>query len=72
MLDRRWDILNNFEHKQKRLFLKKLTAKESINILENLYQFFQKIMDKKEYWKVNPGKMQALSKAHRLFMKVKG
>lgn len=71
MKNRHWDILGNFEYKHKKQFLKKLTFKESIKIFTNLYQFFQKIVPKEDYQKINLRKIQTLSKVHSMFMKVK-
>lgn len=71
MKNRRWDILGNFEYKHKKQFLKKLTFKECTKIFTNLYHFFQKIIPKKDYQKINLRKIQTLSKVHSMFMKVK-
>jgi hypothetical protein len=68
---RRWDILSDFECRQKAASFKKLTIKESLCDLENLYRFAQEVTDKKYYRKINLERIQALSKAHSLFMKVK-
>lgn len=67
---RRWEILHNFEHKQRELFLKNLTINEGIKIFSDLYQFAQKIGDKVYYKNLDLKKVNALSKVHSMFMNV--
>ena len=68
--DKRWNTLHDFEHKQKELFLKKLTMNESLNIFQNLYQFSQTINCRRYYNKLGFKKINTLSKVHFMFMKV--
>ncbi len=70
ILQRRWDILHKFELKQKELFLKKLTTKESLKILGELYRFVQKVGNKRYYKKLSIERIQILSEVHSMFMKV--
>lgn len=70
LTNKRWEILHNFERKQKELFLKKLTINESLKILSDLYQFAQKVGDRTDYKKMDLRKIQTLSKVHFMFMRV--
>jgi hypothetical protein len=71
MLDRRWDILKNFEDKYKEKFLRNLTEEKSLEILKDLYLFAQEIVDKNYFKRLNKRKIQTLAKVHSMFMKVK-
>lgn len=71
MLERRWDILENFENKYKEKFLRNLTEEKSLEILKYLYLFAQEILDKRYFKKPNQKKIRILTKIHSMFNKVK-
>lgn len=39
MKTRRWDLIHKFEDDNRRRYLKRLSAEESFNIMDGLYQF---------------------------------
>ncbi len=70
-IKRRWDVLHKFENNQKNVFLRKLTVDKSLQIFSQLYQFVCDTNDKKELMKISLSKVNALSKTHSMFMKVR-
>jgi len=68
---RQWSILNEFERKEKEVFLKKLTVNKSLKMLNALYRFARNFTDKQYYRRLDPEKIKALSRVHNLFMAVK-
>jgi hypothetical protein len=71
MKERNWNLLHNWEKKNKADFLSKLTIKGSLKILQELHELFQSETSKKEMLKLNSLKVHTLSKIHFAFGKVK-
>lgn len=71
MFKRNWRKIGDFEKKQRRDFLKKLTAKGSFKIFKDLYAFSYNILGKKQLEKMDEDKIQLLSRVHSMFNKVK-
>ncbi len=67
---RSWHILHEFERRQKKLFLKKLTKNESLRIIRGLYEFAQEIGVRTAHKRLDLRKIRALSKIHSIFLKV--
>jgi len=69
MRNRRWELVHRFEDAIKRQELQNLTDAESIDIMENLYQFAHAI-NKDIFKKTNKEKIDVLVKTHLHFNRI--
>lgn len=67
---KRWAVLHNFELRQKRAFLKRLSTGTGMKIFKDLYQFGQKI-NRPAYGQIEFGSTGSFIRVHSIFMKVK-
>ena len=71
MNNRRCDKIREFETRYKEKSLRRISRKESIGIFLDLYQFGQKLLDKKYYSTLDDVKIQSFIRVHFLANEVK-
>lgn len=71
MNNHRWDKIKEFETRQKEKSLRRMSQKESLGIFFSLYQFSQKLRDKKYYSILDREKIKSLVRIHFLARGVK-
>lgn len=70
LAQKQWDILHNFEDRQKKSFLMSLTKNEALKIFRDLYQFAESISGMACNKNSALEKANALAEVHSMFMKV--
>ena len=70
MKQRHWDIYHRAERKQKRDFLKRLSEKQSLAILRDLYRFAYNLAGKSKFDILHRDKIETLVRIHSIFGKV--
>ncbi|MBI1884096.1 MAG: hypothetical protein HYZ66_01245 [Chlamydiae bacterium] len=71
MRKRSWDIVHQFEEKEKRRFLKNLSEKQSFKIYKEMWLFAQRTKMIPRRLVINPDKIKTLASIHALFGRVK-
>ena len=66
----RWKKLAKFELRQRALFLKHLSLKQSLGIYSHLYALAYKLGAKRYVAELNSEKISSLARMHRIFRKV--
>ena len=65
----RWKLLNDFEAKQRIIFLKRLKPQQSLKIYSHLYDFFYRIWGKRYSTELNTEKIRSLVKVRSVLQK---
>lgn len=68
---RNWQAYHNFEEKEKVSFLRKMSEKDSINILRQLYKFADGLKREPYFTRLDEDKVKSLIRVHRMFGKIK-
>ena len=68
---RNWQAYHNFEEKEKASFLRKMSEKDSINILRQLYKFADGLKRESYFTRLDEDKVKNLVRIHRMFGKIK-
>lgn len=71
MNSHRWNKVREFEARYKEKSLRRMSEKKSLRIFLNMYQFSQKILDKKYYFSLDPVKIRSLVRKHSIAGKVR-
>jgi len=70
MKQRHWDVYHRAERRQKRDFLKRLSERESLATLRELYRFAYNLTDKSKFNILHRDKIETLVRIHSIFGKV--
>ncbi|OGW78020.1 MAG: hypothetical protein A3I73_06035 [Omnitrophica bacterium RIFCSPLOWO2_02_FULL_45_16] len=71
MNNHQWDKIRKFESRYKEKSLRRMSEKKSLGIFLDMYQFSQKILDKKYYFSLDPVKVRSLIRKHSIAGKVR-
>lgn len=66
-----WRVYHRFEQRDKKRFLKKLSASEGFKILDELHQFTHKLGTRPSFKKLDMDKIKTLAYVHSIYCKVK-
>ncbi len=68
---RNWQAYHNFEEKEKTFFLRKMSRKDSVNMLRQFYKFADGLKGKSHFTGIDKAKIKHLARVHAMFNKVK-
>ncbi|MBU4377228.1 MAG: hypothetical protein KKD29_07150 [Candidatus Omnitrophica bacterium] len=68
---RNWQAYHNFEEKEKASLLRKMSEKDSTNILRQLYKFADGMKREPYFTQSDEDKIKSLIRVHRMFGKIK-